>query len=599
MSDIFFSRENLDFLLFKVHKIQELSKMPYYAEHSIETMNMVLDSAAQIAEKELLPLLSAMDREEPEYSTGQIRVHPVMKRLMGIYGEGGWISSHATFDEGGQQLPMTISNASAFILGAANYSASVYPFLSTGAANLIRNFGDESLKQAYVPKLFSGQWQGTMALTEPQAGSSLSDITTIAYPQPYGTYRIKGQKIYISCGDHDAVENVVHLLLARIEGAPAGIKGISLFVVPKRIEKDGALVANDVITAGIYHKMGYKGAPIAHLMFGESDNCCGFLVGNANKGLSYMFQMMNEARIAVGMSAASIASAAYYGSLEYAKIRSQGRKPSGKDLSQDQIPIIDHPDVRRMLLFQKATLEGSLSLLIYCSKLADIHFAAEGPEKERASLLLDILTPIAKTYPSEMGCLSTGAAVQILGGAGYLQDFPIEQFYRDMRIHPIHEGTTGIHGIDLLGRKIRMANGQALHLLLETIADCLGKAAKYPELTEHLIVYRKFLNDFDVITKHLTKVLHQKGPDYYLADASLYLELTGIMVIGWQWFLQICEVMSLKNQSQNPALSKFINSKLRAFEYYFEYEIPKYFALKSILLSASTLTVDLDSSEII
>jgi len=599
MANQYYSSRNLSFLLFEMLDAGGVCDLPYYQDHSIETMKMMLDMADQLAEKELRPYLTEMDRNQPEIENGQIKVHPAMKRIMELYGDGGWVSSHATFEEGGQQLPFVIGSAASFILGAANYSASVYPFLSSGAANLIRHFGSKELQDRFVPQLFSAKWQGTMALTEPQAGSSLSDIITTAYPQADGSYKIKGQKIYISCGDHDAVENVVHLLLARIKGAPAGVKGISLFVVPQKREVNGQLESNDVQTAGVYHKMGYKGAPIAHLMFGENDDCQAWLVGEEHRGLIYMFQMMNEARIAVGISAASIASAAYYASLQYANERPQGRKPSNKDLTKAPVNIIEHADIRRLLLFQKSVIEGSLSLLLYCSKLSDIHFAASGEEKENAGILLDFLTPIAKSYPSEMGCLTTSAAVQILGGAGYLQDFPVEQFYREMRIHPIHEGTTAIHGMDLLGRKVGLNNGKALELLMAEITACLKKAGGYSELQGYVASLQSTLKDFQIVTTHLFKVAKNEGPDEFLADATLYLELTGIIIIAWQWLAQANIAMEGLAKTDFEEDVKFYKSKLHALEYFFEYELVKVEGLKRKLLSDSRITSRISSDEIV
>jgi butyryl-CoA dehydrogenase len=307
-----------------------------------------------------------------------------------------------------------------------------------------------------------------MALTEPEAGSSLADITTMAEPTDHGYYKIKGQKIFISAGDHDGADNVIHLMLAKIKGAPAGVKGISLFVVPKkRIDEKGQLVSNDVVTSGVFHKLGYRGCPIAQLSMGDSDNCRGYLVGEPHQGLLLMFQMMNEARIGVGAGAAAIASAAYYSALDYTKTRLQGRKLSTKDPTLPQIPLIEHPDVKRMLLFQRSVIEGALSLLMQAAKYADLAIVLTGEEKEKNELLLDLLTPVAKSYPSEMGILSVSQGVQCLGGSGYCDDYPLEQYYRDARIHPIHEGTTGIQGLTLLGRNVTMKGGKAYKLYLE------------------------------------------------------------------------------------------------------------------------------------
>jgi alkylation response protein AidB-like acyl-CoA dehydrogenase len=483
---MYYSQRNLDFLLFELFDAPGLTRFPYYQDHDRSTFEMVMASARKIGDNHLLPIREEMDRKPPYLEDGRIKVHPGMRKVMEVFGEGGWISAHDSYENGGQQLPMMIYQAVTFILASANYSASVYPFLTTGAANLIKTFGSQALQDTYIPNMYAGKWQGTMALTEPDAGSSLSDLTTTASPQEDGTYTIKGQKIYISCGDHDACDNVIHLLLARIEGAPAGTKGISLFVVPRQRPEGDAWVDNDVTTAGMYHKMGYHGAPIAHLMLGEQDNCRGYLVGKPHHGLAYMFQMMNEARVGVGLTAVSIASAAYYASLAYARERPQGRPVGARDLKQAQVPIIQHPDVKRMLLAQKAFVEGSLALLLQCSYYADLAEVAEGAEKEKASLLLDLLTPVAKSFPSEYGCLSTSYAVQILGGAGYCQDFPVEQFYREARIHPIHEGTTGIHGLDLLGRKIHMKDTEVFEWFMEEVRNTIAEAREgHPELKEN------------------------------------------------------------------------------------------------------------------
>ncbi len=460
----FYSKKDLLFQLFENQNCLELTQYPYFSDHSEETFKLVLDSAEQIAEKLLRPLLTEMDRNEPQLVDGKIRIHPGMKAIIEKFGKDGWINALFSYEEGGQQLPWTIHIAAGFIFQAANYSASVFPFLTTGAANLIRTFGSQDLIEKFTPNMYSGDWQGTMALTEPDAGSSLSDLSTTAFPTDQsGVYLIKGQKIYISAGDHDACENIIHLMLARINGAPAGTKGISLFVVPqKRLSGE----SNDVLSQGIYHKMGYKGAPIAHLMIGSNDACEGYLVGEANQGLRYMFQMMNEARLGVGMNAVAIASAAFQASLAYAKERPQGRKINEKDLSKPQVPIIEHADVKRMLIFQKSVVEGSLALLVFCAILSDKISQESDPEKKKEiEALLDLLTPIAKSFPSEFGVQSTSAAVQILGGAGYTTDFPVEQYYREARIHPIHEGTTGIHGLDLLGRKVLIHDGLGWKLL--------------------------------------------------------------------------------------------------------------------------------------
>ena len=535
-----------------------------------------------------------MDKNPPEFKEGEVKVHDTVRAFMNESGEGGWIGAKAPYEREGQQLPLMITSVSRFIFAAANYSASVYPFLTTGAAHLIESFGSEELQQTYIPKMFAGKWQGTMALTEPQAGSSLADILTLAEPTGEDFYKIRGQKIFISAGDHDGVDNVIHLMLAKIKGAPQGVKGISLFVVPKkRISESGELVSNDVNTAGIYHKLGYRGAPIAQLSMGERDDCRGYLVGEPHKGLFYMFQMMNEARIDVGICAAAIASAAYYASLEYAKERPQGRLPSTKDPSLPPVSIITHPDIKRMLLFQRAVVEGSLSLILQCALYVDLMHGAHDEEKERLELLLDLLTPIAKTYPSEMGILSVSQGLQILGGYGYCDEFPLEQYYRDMRIHPIHEGTTGIQGIDLLGRKVRMKNGRAFQLFLEEVRHTVNKARKEEVLQPYVSETEAALEKLEKVTSSLKELAASGDKDLFLADATVYLEFFGIVAVAWQWLLQGIAIQKALKKDLTEKEAAFYKGKFFTLKYFFSYELPKIEGLIKRLKQGDGLTVEM------
>jgi alkylation response protein AidB-like acyl-CoA dehydrogenase len=585
----FYSKRDLQFQLFENQNCLELIQLPYFSDHSEETFKLVLDAADQIAEKSLRPLLTEMDRNEPQLIDGQIRIHPGMKANIRQFGRDGWINALFSYEEGGQQLPWTIHITAGFVFQAANYSASVFPFLTTGAANLIRTFGSSELIEKFTPKMYAGDWQGTMALTEPDAGSSLSDISTTAFPtEAPGVFRIKGQKIYISAGDHDACDNIIHLMLARIQGAPAGTKGISLFVVPKkRISGE----PNDVLTQGIYHKMGYKGAPIAHLMIGSNDACEGYLVGEANQGLKYMFQMMNEARLGVGMNAVAIASAAFQVSLAYAKERPQGRKINEKDLTQPQVPIIEHADVKRMLLFQKSVVEGSLALLIYCAILSDkIAHEVDSSTKKAQEALLDLLTPIAKSYPSEMGVQSTSAAVQVLGGAGYTTDFPVEQYFREARIHPIHEGTTGIHGLDLLGRKVLIQEGLGWKGLQKEIQKSLDAIRAYSALDE---LRQSFESQYKKFNHGAAKLLFKmnQGPEIFLSDATLFLEASGIICIAWMWLEQAKTAQKALNTGATE--QDFYFGKIETARYFMEYELPKIKGLIERFHSTSYPTIDM------
>ena len=592
---MFYSKRDLQFQLFEVLDSESLTKYEYFQDHNRESFEMVLEAAEGIATKMMLPLLTEMDRKEPQLVDGKIRIHEGMKAIIKKMGEDGWVNAAFRYDEGGQQLPITFLNAAGFIFQAANYSSSIFSFMSGGSANLIRTFGSQTLIDTFTPNMYSGKWQGTMALTEPDAGSSLSDISTSAEATDMeGVYKIKGQKIYISAGDHDACENIVHLMLAKIKGGPIGAKGISLFVVPQKRIKNAELIDNDVVTAGIFHKMGYKGAPIAHLSVGSNDGAEGYLVGEPHKGLSYMFQLMNEARIGVGMNATAIGTAAYYASLAYAKERPQGRRISEKDPAKPQIPIIHHADVKRMLLFQKSVVEGSLALNLYCSQLSDLIHVEEGEAKERANLLLDLLTPIAKSYPSEMCCLSTSAAVQVLGGAGYTTDFTVEQFYREARIHPIHEGTTAIHGIDLLGRKITIHNGKSTQIFFEEVNKTMAEASNQASLQPFVEKLQRSLSKAQQATGYLLGLAGKGETEKFLADATLYLEMFGIITIAWQWLNQGI-VAQQKLKDAHEADQNFYQGKLATMRYFYEYELVKVDSLVKRLQSTDNVTIEMQS----
>jgi len=590
----FVSERNIKFLLYEVFDVESLTKYEYYQEHNRKMFDMVLKAAVKLGKDLLFPIFEEMDRNQPELVNGEVKVHPSVKTIMKEFGEGGWISSRVPFDQDGEQLPSLVADVCEFIFAAANYSANAYPGLTFGASHLIESFGSKELYDTYVPRMRAGEWQGTMALTEPEAGSSLTDITTMAVPTDEGYYRIKGQKIFISAGDHDGVDNVVHLMLVKIEGAPAGVKGISLFVVPKkRIDVNGNLVPNDVVASGVYHKLGYRGCPIVQLSMGDKDDCHGWLVGEPHNGLKYMFQMMNEARIGVGMGAIAMATAAYYASLDYTRSRLQGRKMGQKDPNLPPVPIIEHADVKRMLLFQRAVIEGALSLVMQCSKYVDFQKVLGGEDQEKYYLLLEILTPIAKSYPSEMGNISISQGLQCLGGSGYCDDYPLEQYYRDCRIHPIHEGTTGIQGMDLLGRKVVMKNGRAFLLFINEIEDTIGAALKYNELRGVANDLNSTLTTLQDVTQHLITIAQQQGPEAFLADATLYLEFFGIVTIAWQWLLQGVVVQRALNNGAKKADQNFYQGKMFTLRYFFAYELPKTLGLAKRLRGDDRLTVEM------
>ncbi len=596
MPNIFSSIENIRFNIFELHKIQDILNSEYYQDHDEESLDMVLSSVMDVAEKDMYPVFREMDEKPAYYEDGKVIIHPAVDKMLKIATDNGWLGSHFDYDDGGSRVPMMLSGAASYIMACANNNVGGYIGLTAGAANLIITFGTQELKDLYVPKMLSGDWTGTMALTEPQAGSSLSDITTKAIPQEDGSYKIVGQKIFISGGDGPNVDNIIHLTLARIEGAPAGTKGISLFVVPKnRISADGSLEDNDVITAGDFQKMGQKGYSTVHLSYGEKNNCHGWMVGVENRGLAHMFQMMNGARLDVGLTAAGVATAAYYHSLQYAKERPQGRKLSKdgtKDVSQQQTTIINHPDVRRMLLLQKSVIEGAFSLITECYKLEDQERILEGEAKEEAHLLLELLTPMAKTYPAEMGQVAITNGLQIYGGYGFCTEFPLQQYYRDIRIMSLYEGTTGIQSLDLLGRKVTMQNGRAMQILTQRISETMAASASYDDLKPYAAKLQAKLEMVQEVMTYLLPFAMKGDYEKYLADASIFMQMASNIVIAWQWLkMGVAAKEILLTKSKVGLASSFYESKIETMKYYYKYELPKVDACKEILTNPEDVTL--------
>jgi alkylation response protein AidB-like acyl-CoA dehydrogenase len=536
-----------------------------------------------------------MDENPAHFKDGEILVHPQVGEYMKKGGEMGLVSSVFDYETGGLQMPNMVVTAAAYIQEAANNHLPGYIGLTLGAAELIVHFGSAALKETFVPKMISGNWGGTMCLTEPQAGSSLSDIVTAAVPDQ-DCYKIFGQKIFISGGDYKGVENVVHLVLARIEGAPAGTKGISLFVVPKnRLDSNGALTSNDVKTLGDFQKMGQKGYCTTHLSFGDKEDCRGWLVGEPNQGLKYMFMMMNGARIAVGRGAAAITMAAYQASLAYANERPQGRDLTStgkKDVSQQQTLIINHPDVRRMLLYQKVVAEGSLGLVLLASRYQDLSTTHPNPaEREKYLLLLEILTPIAKTYPSEAGSIAVSNGLQVLGGYGFCSDFILQQYFRDIRIFSIYEGTTGIQSMDLLGRKVTMSEGKPVQLLSDEILKTIKVASQYEDLAPYAKKLGAKLELAREVLQFLMPFALQGDYKRFLSDATVFMEFFGNIVIGWIWLEMAVRAKSLLDSGDSRYSAGFLSGKVHAMKFYFKYELPKTRALAEVLTNEDVLTV--------
>ena len=513
----------VDFLLADVLDVEGLCRLPAFKGHGKETIDPWFAACRRVAREVLFPSYRIIDTEPPRFEGGRVfvhaRMHDAWRELVGL----GVIASVG-------QLPLTVTTLSSAYLMAGNCAAYAFAGLTSGAAHLIEAFGSEALKATYLEKMRAGEWTGTMALTEPHAGSSLGDVTTRAKPTGAAHHLISGAKTFISGGDQDLTANVVHLVLARIDGAPAGSKGISLFAVPKKRPTPGGLVDNDVQVSGVIHKIGWRGLPSLALAFGDEGDCHGFLVGEPGQGLRCMFQMMNEARIMVGVNGAATASVAFHESLAYARDRKQGRAIGNTNVKAPQIPLTEHADVRRMLLRQKAIVEGSLALLGVTARYSDLAaHSLDEAERVRSKLLLDLLTPIAKTFPAEKGFESNALALQIHGGYGYSSEYLPEAWLRDQKLNTIHEGTTGIQGLDLLGRKVVAGGGAALMALREEIEFELRRA------TFDVSALRIAADQMVELTGALGARGAGGGLEGMLGHSADFLEALSLVVIAWVW----------------------------------------------------------------
>lgn len=580
----FLSRRDIDFLLYEWLDVVALTKRDHFAEHSRDTFDAVLDLSEDIAEKCFAPHNKKADQNQPSIgSDGKVVLIDEIKVAVDSFAEAGLLAG--PFDEsvGGMQLPMVVNQAAMAFFRAANPSTTAYAFLTAGNANLLIEHGSREQIDTWVRPMLEGRYFGTMCLSEPQAGSSLADITTKATPAGDGTYRITGTKMWITAGDHELTENIVHLVLAKAPGGGAGVKGISLFVVPKFLT-DGT--RNDVALVSLNHKMGNHGTTNALLNFGDGtfrptaeSGAVGYLVGEEHNGLAYMFHMMNEARIGVGFQATATGYAGYRSSLQYAKTRTQGRPVAAKDPAQPPVALIEHADVKRMLLAQKSYVEGALALGLYCSTLVDEERTGDDPESAR--LLLEVLTPIAKSWPSQWCLEANNLAIQIHGGYGYTKEFDVEQYYRDNRLNAIHEGTHGIHGLDLLGRKVVMRGGVGLALLKASIDETIEKALHFDQYAALANDLKHAVTDLVNVTKTLWTA---EDVTVTLANSSVYLEAAGHIVLAWMWLEQLIAV------SDTPG--EFYEGKRAAARYFFNYELPKVGPQLTLLASLDRTTVD-------
>ena len=586
-------QRDLEFMLYELFDVESMTSRERYADHNRETFDAAISTARVVAEKYFLPYRQKVDTHQPTFDGQKVHMIPEIKLALDAVNQAGLASPGADYELGGMQLPALVAAAAGAYLSAAASTTMGYVALTNANANLIAAHGTEEQKKKWLQPLLNGRFAGTMAMSEPGAGSTLSDLTTYATASEDGTYRITGNKIWISGGDHELNENIVHLVLARVKGAPKGIKGISLFIVPKfLVNDDGSLgPRNDVMLAGLFHKMGGRGQTSTALNFGEKDGAEGYLVGEENRGLLYMFHMMNEARIMVGSGAAVLALCGYQYSLDYAKQRPQGRLPSNKDPLSPPVNIIEHADVKRMLLAQKSYAEGAYALCLFGTKLADDEQTAPTEEeRNRAHTLLDFLTPIIKSWPSEYGPKANYLAIQVLGGSGYVNEHPVEMMYRDNRLNPIHEGTTGIQSLDLLARKVPQNGLAGYTACVDTIKETIAASASHAELSVFGGELEAAVKTLKGVTEFLLASMLEKNIDVVLANSVKYLDVFGNVVIAWMWLKQGVVASTALESGSSSADERFYRGKLQAMRYFFRYELPEINAWANLLMTLDDTT---------
>ncbi len=595
-------RRTLDFLLQRWLDVPSLLVRPRFADHSMETFASVLDTCERIAREKFAPFNRISDTEEPHFDGQRVVLPACSHEAAKAYIESGMLAAAQDYEVGGMQLPCVVEMAAHTFFSKAGIGLGGGGMLTSGNANLLMAHGSPMQKEVFAKNEFAGRWFGTMCLSEPQAGSSLSDITTRAEADgadfaddPLGPrYRLRGNKMWISNGEHELTENIIHLALAKIPGPDGklvpGTRGISLFIVPKKlVDASGRLTGerNDVALAGLNHKLGYRGIPNTLLNFGEgrfpvrgAPGAIGYRVGQPGEGLRCMFHMMNEARIAVGLGAVMLGYAGYEASLQYARDRAQGRPvgPSGKDAARPPVRIVEHADVKRMLLAQKAYVEGGLALALYCARLVDELHSGEAASAREAGTLLEVLTPIVKSWPSEWCLEANSLAIQVHGGYGYTRDFPVEQYWRDNRLNMIHEGTHGIQALDLLGRKVVMDGGAGLKLLTARMQASIDAATPIAALRDHAAA----LAQAALAISAATRAAWSAGtPEEALSNAMPYMQAFGHTVLAWIWLdVARCAQHALDAADGD---ADFLRGKLQAAHYFFGYELPKVAAWLSVV----------------
>jgi alkylation response protein AidB-like acyl-CoA dehydrogenase len=570
--------------------IEEIAKLPGFEEAGFDTAQAVLEECAKFNEGVIAPLNVEGDRNPSSWKDGKVTTTPGFKEAFRQYAEGGWQGLQHPVEVGGQGLPKTIGAACGEILNAANLSFALCPLLTDGAIEALLTAGSDELKATYLEKMVSGQWTGTMNLTEPQAGSDLGLVRTRAEPQPDGSYRVFGTKIFITYGDHDMAQNIVHLTLARVSGAPEGVKGISLFVVPKfLVGKDGALgERNDVQCVSIEHKLGIKASPTAVLQFGDKGGAVGYLVGQENRGLEYMFIMMNAARYAVGVQGIAVADRAYQKAVEYARDRVQSRPVDGSMTAS--APIIHHPDVKRMLMTMRALTEGCRAMATVAAAAYDAsHHHSDAEARKQNQAFYEFMVPLVKGYSTEMSLEVTSLGVQVHGGMGFIEETGAAQYYRDARILPIYEGTTAIQANDLVGRKTARDGGRTAMAIAGQIEQTEGELARRSSVPARAVLKR-----LSAARKAFVEVVEfiagnsKSSPNAAFAGSVPYLMLAGNLVAGWQLARSLLVAEDLLAKGEEP---QFMQAKITTAQFYADHILARAPGLRdSIVEGADSVT---------
>jgi alkylation response protein AidB-like acyl-CoA dehydrogenase len=597
MAQAIADRRDVDYVLHEQLDVGALSKYEKFAEFNKKTVDLIIGEARNLAIKEILPTFKDGDEQGCRLENGQVIVPESFRRAYDLFVEGEWLAMPEDPEYGGQGMPRTVALAAGDYFNGANFAFMMYPGLTHGAALLVEAFGTERQKKLFLKNMFTGKWTGTMLLTEPEAGSDVGNLSATAVKNPDGTYHITGSKIFISAGDHDLVENIIHPVLARIEGAPAGTKGISLFLVPKyRVNEDGSLGEfNDVVCTGLEHKMGIHGNATCSLTLGGKGNCVGELLGEENKGMRAMFLMMNEARLLVGMQGFCCASASYMNAVNYARERVQGKNLlQMMDPDAPAVPIIQHPDVRRMLISMKSYVEGMRSLLYYAGYLSD-QMAVADDESEEARLqgMLDLLIPICKGYVTDKAFEVCSTGVQVYGGYGFISEYPQEQLLRDCRITMIYEGTNGIQAMDLLGRKLGMNKGKPIMDLMGEIHKIIARAKKLEGLDAFASLVEKSLNRLAEVAMHLGATAMSPKVMRAFAFAHPFLEASGDVVMAWMLLWRGVIAAEKLEKGAKKKDRSFYEGQLKSLQYFTQAVLPVTMGKMDAIMATSDAAVEI------